>query len=100
MAEFISDDGKGGVLIAVKAVPGSSREGVAGLLGDRLKVRVAAPAEGGKANRAICEVMARALGIRSGDIRVVSGKTSPEKTLHVAGLSARECLSRLGRYDG
>lgn len=95
MAEFISDDGKGGVLIAVKAVPGSSREGVAGLLGDRLKVRVAAPAEGGKANRAIREILARALGVKPRDLEIVAGQTSPEKMIRARGVNADECRSRL-----
>jgi len=52
-------------LIAVKAVPGAARDEIAGLLGERLKVRVAAPPEDGKANEAICRVLAAALGLRS-----------------------------------
>ena len=36
--------------IRVKAVPGAKREEIAGALGDRLKIRVAQPPEGGRAN--------------------------------------------------
>lgn len=74
------------VRIAVKAVPGARRDEIAGRLGDRLKVRVAAPPEGGRANEAICRVIAEALGIRARDVRVVSGHGSPEKVLEVAGV--------------
>ena len=56
---MISRDG-GDVLIRVKVVPGASRAGIAGVLGDRLKVRVSAPAEGGRANKAVCAVIAAA----------------------------------------
>ena len=48
--------------IRVKAVPGSSRSRIAGVLGDRLKIQVAAPPEDGKANKAVAEVLAQWLG--------------------------------------
>jgi len=49
-----------------QAVPGASRSGIAGVLGDRLKVRISAPPEAGKANDAICELIAQALASRPG----------------------------------
>lgn len=73
----------GSVLIRVKAVPGASRDQIAGVLGDRLKVKVAAPPEGGKANRAICALIAKELGVKSAQVEVVSGATSAEKVVRV-----------------
>ncbi|MCW5776978.1 MAG: DUF167 domain-containing protein [Phycisphaeraceae bacterium] len=78
----------GAVLLAVKVVPGAKRDGVAGRLGDRLKVRVAAPPEGGRANRAVCELIARELGVRASAVEVVSGHASAEKTLRIRGVDA------------
>lgn len=83
-----------GVLIAVKAVPGAKRDEIVGRLGDRLKIRVSAPPEGGKANKAICELVARELGIRAQDVEVVRGTSSPEKTLRVRGVRAEDLKSR------
>lgn len=69
-------------------VPGASRSEVVGLLGDRLKVRVAAPAEGGKANRAVIELFREWLGISSRDVEIVSGRSSRDKTLRIGGIGA------------
>lgn len=71
----------GAILIRVKAVPGASRDQIVGVLGDRLKVKVAAPPEGGKANRAICETIARDAGVRPARVSVHSGGASAEKVV-------------------
>jgi hypothetical protein len=81
----------------VKAIPGSSRNGVAGWLGDTLKVRVTAPAERGKANAAVEAIIAEALGISTACARVVAGKASPRKVVEVSGLSEAEVHRRLSR---
>lgn len=45
--------------LVLKVIPGASREGIAGWLGDTLKVRVTALPEGGKANRAVETIVCR-----------------------------------------
>ena len=71
--------------IAIKAVPGARRDEIAGMLGDRLKVRVSAPPEGGRANEAICALIASALGIKPRQVEIVSGHAVPEKVVRVVG---------------
>ena len=84
----------GVVLLAVKAVPGAKRDEVVGRLGDRLKVRVSAPPEGGRANAAICELIARELGVSVRAVSVVRGASSPEKTVRIEGVGAEEIERR------
>jgi len=70
----------------VKAVPGSSRSRIVGELGDRLKIQVAAPPEGGKANRAVAEVLAHWLGLAKSEVELVSGAGQPAKVFRVPRL--------------
>jgi hypothetical protein len=69
--------------IRVKAVPGASRSRIAGVLGDRIKVQVAAPPEDGKANRAVAEVLAAWLGIARTEVELVSGPSQPAKVFRI-----------------
>lgn len=78
----------GGVEIAVKVVPGASRDRIAGCLGDALKVQVAAPPERGKANKAVEVLLAKTLGTRASEVKVVGGLTSPRKVVRVTGVTA------------
>lgn len=87
----------GAVLIAVKAVPGAKRDEVAGVLGERLKVRVSQPPEGGKANRAICALLARELGVRASAVSVVRGESAAEKVVRVKGVEPRTVIERFGK---
>jgi uncharacterized protein (TIGR00251 family) len=85
------------IRLHVKVVPHSSRDGVAGWLGDTLKVRVAAPAERGRANAAVEATIAAALGVPKSAVRIVQGWTSPRKTVEIAGLSEPEVHHRLSQ---
>ncbi|HVN38000.1 MAG TPA: DUF167 domain-containing protein [Myxococcota bacterium] len=81
--------------LAVKVVPGASRSGIAGWLGDTLKVRVTAPAEQGKANAAVEALLADALGVPRECVRIASGTASPRKVVEIAWLTDAEARSRL-----
>ena len=87
--------GRHAIRLVIKVVPGSSQEGIAGWLGDALKVRVRAPAEGGKANAAVERVLAHALGVAAAQARVIRGKTSARKVVEVSELSDVEVSARL-----
>jgi uncharacterized protein (TIGR00251 family) len=61
------------------------------VLGDRLKVRVAAPAAGGQANRSVVALIERWLG---GRVEIVVGLTGARKTLLLRG-AARNAQEKL-----
>lgn len=80
--------------LPIKVVPGSSRSGIAGWLGDTLRVRVTAPAERGKANAAVEALLTEVLGLAGGGVRIVSGSSSPRKTVEIVGLTESEARRR------
>ncbi len=84
----LATDIPGATLIRIKAVPGAKRDQVVGRLGDRLKVRVAQPPEGGNANRAICELLAGELGVKPRAAGIASGESSAEKIIRIEGITA------------
>ncbi len=85
-----------GVEITVKVVPGASRDGIVGPLGDALKLRVSAPPERGRANAAVEALLANALGVTGRDVSVIKGRTSPRKTVLVRKLSIEQVANGLG----
>lgn len=85
------------IRLPVKVVPGSSRDCIAGWLGETLKVRVRAPAERGKANAAVEKVVAEALGVSKECAQIVRGRTSPRKTIEISGLSEADVHQRLSK---
>lgn len=81
--------------LRIKVVPKASRDRVVGWVGDRLKVAVTAAPERGKANQAVVEVLAGALELAVSRVRIVSGETSPLKTVEIDGPDEKTILARL-----
>lgn len=78
-----SEGGAGSMRLRIKAVPGAKRDAIAGVLGDRLKVRVSAPPEGGRANRAICALIERTIGVKGARVELIAGVSSAEKVVRI-----------------
>jgi len=82
-------------MLSIKVVPGSRVDRVAGRYGGGFKVQVSAPAEDGKANQAVIEVIARALGVKVQQVTIVRGHAQPRKMVEIAGLDQTEAEARL-----
>jgi uncharacterized protein (TIGR00251 family) len=87
-----------GVQFAVKVVPGAARDRVVGLLGNRLKVQVAAPPEGGKANARLCELLAAELGVATRAVQVISGAGNARKIVAVQGLTLATAQAKVAAW--
>jgi uncharacterized protein (TIGR00251 family) len=85
----------GGIELRVKVVPGASRTGISGYWGSALKLAVAAPPEGGRANQAVCGLLAELFGVRNADVTIAAGGTRPLKRIRIAGLTAAAARARL-----
>jgi uncharacterized protein (TIGR00251 family) len=81
--------------VRLRVAPGSARPGVVGRHGDGWKVRVAAPAEGGRANDAVVRLLAEALEVPRHDVTLVSGYGARDKVVSLSGLGAEEIERRL-----
>ncbi len=73
-----------GLLIHVYVQPKSSRNQIAGIHNNALKIRITAPPTDNKANRACIRFLAKQLGVPPSSMELVSGKSSRSKQLFVA----------------
>lgn len=76
--------------LRLRVIPGASRSEVVGRHGEAWKLRVTAPAESGKANDAVVDLLATTLEIPRARIEIVSGRGSRDKTVVVEGLAAAD----------
>jgi uncharacterized protein len=79
-----------GISVALRVTPRGGRDDIDGIetLSDGrsvVKVRVRAIADGGEANRAVTELLAKALGVPKGRVKILSGATSRLKQVAIGG---------------
>lgn len=84
-----------GTRLRLRVVPGARRSEIVGRHGPAWKVRVTAPPERGAANAAALELLAKALGLGRGEVRLVSGQGSRDKIVELTALEAGEAEARL-----
>ena len=85
-----------GVRLRLHVQPRAVRSELAGLYGDALKVRVAAPPVDGAANEALVRFLAQQLGVARSAVRVESGAGSRTKVVAVEGITLEVARQRLG----
>lgn len=82
--------------VRIKVNPGARHESIEVMGDGTIKVGVTAPAVEGKANDAVCELLAKRLSLRKSDVKIVAGKTSKLKQVELP-LSLEEIYRRLNR---
>jgi uncharacterized protein (TIGR00251 family) len=75
--------GKGDLQLTLHVQPGAKTTSCAGIHGDALKVRLAAPPVDGKANQALITWLAKTLSCPQSAIELIRGQTSRRKTLRI-----------------
>lgn len=85
-----------GVRLSVRVQPRAARSEITGLLGDRIRIRLAAPPVDGAANEALVRFLADTLGVPARAVTIAAGHASRSKTVVAAGVSAAEAADRLG----
>ena len=83
--------------ITVRATPRSGRDSIEAGTGGVFLVRVTAPPDEGRANAAVCKVLAEALGVPKSAVTVVRGHRTRVKTLEITGMTDDEAAQRLPR---
>ena len=76
------------LILDVRVQPRASRSEIAGLHGERLRVRLQAPPVDGKANAALVEFVAGLFGIPRARVTIEHGLAGRDKRLRLQGVPA------------
>lgn len=80
---------KNGIRLSVHAQPGAAKSELVGTHGAALKIRIAARAEDGAANKAICSFLAELFGVPKTSVSILRGSSSRQKTVLILGDSSK-----------
>jgi uncharacterized protein (TIGR00251 family) len=91
---WLRREASGNIVLGLHIQPGAKKTEIAGLHGDTLKIRLAAPPVDGKANECLIAFLAEELAVPRAQVELASGATSRRKWLRVKGAS-EEAIARL-----
>ena len=83
----------GGITLQIRATPGAKRSEIVGVVDDRLRIRIHAPAVEGKANAELVRFLAAWAGVRRSAVTIGRGEHAREKTVHLSGVTAPPALT-------
>ena len=89
-----------GITYKVRVQPKASRNQVDGYSADRLRLRVTAPPQDGKANAAVISLLAETLGVPKSRLRIIRGHGSREKLVQVTSLTPEDVERALNAFGG
>ncbi|HEX7271217.1 MAG TPA: DUF167 domain-containing protein [Casimicrobiaceae bacterium] len=79
----------GSITLWIHAQPGAARTEVAGVHGDSLRIRLAAPAVEGRANDALIAFLAESFGVARRNVAMIRGQGGRSKTVRIDAPTAR-----------
>ena len=87
------------VTVNIQATPNAPRSLIVGWLGERLKVKLKAPAVEGKANAELVRFLAEQFGVRSNAVTLLRGETARIKTVRIDGIDEAEFRKKVGSSE-
>lgn len=88
-----------GTLLNIHVSPGAKSTSVEGLYGEgAIKLKVAAPPVGGKANAEVERFLSKLLGVPRSDVNIIRGASSRDKTVLVRGTIRAETHEALAAH--
>lgn len=87
------------ITIEIQVQPKSSHDEISGFQNGRVKVKVTAPPEGGKANEKVREIIGKAFGVAKSKVEIVRGGTSRLKRVRVRGVGQDKYDSFMKRLE-
>jgi hypothetical protein len=79
------DPAAGRLTLILHVQPGARHSGIAGIHGDALKIRIAAPAVDNKANAALIDFLSETLGVPKSAMAIRQGATGRRKVVEITG---------------
>ena len=73
--------------LQIKVIPSSSKDCIVGWLENTLKIKVKAPADKGRANKAVIKLLEGNLELAKGSISITNGTTSGNKIIEIDGIN-------------
>jgi uncharacterized protein (TIGR00251 family) len=99
MRRFRFHDGRTGAAMAVHITPRSRKNELTGISADgTLRVRLAAPPVEGAANKALLELLAHILGVRTSNLEIIAGEKGRDKIVSVVDLDAHTVEERVKKH--
>ncbi len=93
---FTVRDTAQGAQFALRVQPRASRNAIAGVMGDAIKLAITAPPVDGKANQAVIEYLSDLFHVPKSSIVIVAGETGRNKVIAIRGLSAEQVRKVIG----
>jgi uncharacterized protein (TIGR00251 family) len=83
--------------ITVRLQPRAQKDELGGIRDGVLLARVSAPPVDGRANKALCQLIARRVGVAPSRVTIVRGERGREKLVRVAGIDPAALHDALGQ---
>lgn len=99
MRRYRFHDGRIGSAMAVHVTPRSRKNELTAISSDgTLRVRLTAPPVEGAANKALLDLLANILGVRSNTLEIIAGEKGKDKIISVVDLDAHTVEERVNKY--